>query len=198
MHIEILSFSIAAIALLASPGPATLALAASGAAYGLKNSFSFYLGITSGSAIALAAVSGGLYLVIRNSATLTTLLMALSLIYLLYICYRVATAPPVRDDPSDLSPGFVAGLLLGSTNIKAYAVFAALLASVPIGMDARWEQWLKALICLLTCVVFDGCWLYAGSRLRRLFINPTSSRVLNISFAILIIGAVGYSLTLSE
>lgn len=198
MHLEIFSFSIASIALLASPGPATLALAASGAAYGLRRSFCFYIGITLGSAVALAVVSAGLYIVIRSSAILTTLMMGVSLLYLLYICYHVATAPPVRDDPTALSPGFMAGLILGSTNIKAYAVFAALLASVPIGIDAKWEQWVKALICFLTCVVFDGCWLYAGSRLRRLFINPTSSRILNTSFALLIIGAVGYSLTLSE
>ena len=52
----IFTFTLAAIALLASPGPATLALAASGAAYGMQRSFQFFVGITLGLVIAMALV----------------------------------------------------------------------------------------------------------------------------------------------
>ncbi len=198
MPFEILSLCIAAIALLASPGPATLALAASGAAYGLTKSLGFYIGISLGTAIALTLVSAGLYLVITSSPMLTAVMMGVSILYILYISYQVANAPPVKDSAAACSPGFFPGLILGSTNVKAYAAFAALFAGFTLDMIPSWELFTKVVICLSTCLSFDFLWLYAGNRLRRFFINPVSSRILNRSFAVLIVVAVAASLAMGQ
>jgi threonine/homoserine/homoserine lactone efflux protein len=192
------TFAVAAIALLASPGPATLALAASGAAYGMRRSTRFFVGITLGLVIAMALVATGLYVVLHSFPVLATALTVISVVYILWLAYRIGTAPPIRDEQSVFTPGWGAGFVLGVANIKAYAAFAALLGSFTLGTAAAWEQATKALICLLVCVVFDFLWLYAGSRMRKLFIHPTWNRRLNVSFAILMIATVAWSFTLTQ
>lgn len=193
-----LTFAVAAIALLASPGPATLALAASGAAYGLKRSVEFFAGITLGLMIAMTLVATGLYVVLHSIPIVATVLTVLSIVYIFWLAYRIGTAPPIKDEQAVVTPGWGAGFVLGAANIKAYAAFAALLGSFTLGTAPAWEQATKALICLLVCVVFDFLWLFAGSKLRRLFIHPTWSRVLNVSFAILMIATVAWSFTLTQ
>jgi threonine/homoserine/homoserine lactone efflux protein len=191
------TFALAAIALLASPGPATLALAASGAAYGMKRSTGFFAGITLGLVIAMTLVATGLYVVLHSFPVLATALTIISIAYIFWLAYRIGTAPPIKDEQSVTTPGWGAGFVLGVANIKAYAAFAALLGSFTLGTTPAWEQGTKALICLLVCVVFDFLWLFAGSRMRQLFIHPTWNRRLNVSFAILMVVTVAWSLTLS-
>lgn len=191
------TFTLAAIALLASPGPATLALAASGAAYGMQRSMQFFVGITLGLAIAMALVATGLYVVLHSLPVLATALTVMSIVYIFWLAYRIGTAPPIQDEPSVVTPGWAAGFVLGAANIKAYAAFAALLGSFTLGTTPAWEQGTKAFICLLVCVVFDFLWLFAGSRMRKLFIHPSWSRRFNVSFAILMIATVAWSFTLT-
>lgn len=193
----VLTFTVAAIALLASPGPATLALAASGAAYGMNRSIRFFVGITLGLAIAMALVATGLYVVLHSFPVLATVLAVISIVYILWLAYRIGTAPPIKEELSVVTPGWGAGFVLGVANVKAYAAFAALLGSFTLGTTPAWEQGTKALICLLVCVVFDFLWLFAGSRMRKLFVHPTWSRRLNVSFAILMVATVAWSFTLT-
>lgn len=191
------TFSIAAIALLASPGPATLALAASGAAYGLKRSILFFAGITAGLVIALALVTAGLDAFIHSFPYLGTTLTAVSILYILYLAYAIATTPPVNDGQTATNPGLTAGFILGIANIKAYAAFAALLSSFTVGVTPTWESFTKASICLAVCVVFDCLWLLVGSKLRKLFVHRTWSRVLNVSFAVLMVVTIAWSFLLT-
>lgn len=149
------TFTLAAIALLASPGPATLALAASGAAYGMQRSFEFFVGITLGLVIAMALVASGLYVVLHSFPGLAVALTVISIVYIFWLAYRIGTAPPIQDEQAVVTPGWGAGFVLGVANIKAYAAFAALLGSFTLGTSPAWEQGTKALICLLVCVVFD-------------------------------------------
>lgn len=193
----IFTFTLAAIALLASPGPATLALAASGAAYGMQRSLQFFVGITLGLVIAMALVASGLYVVLHSFPGLAVALTVISIVYIFWLAYRIGTAPPIQDEQAVVTPGWGAGFVLGVANIKAYAAFAALLGSFTLGTSPAWEQGSKALICLLVCVVFDFLWLFAGSRMRKLFIHPVWSRRLNVSFAILMVATVAWSFTLT-
>lgn len=191
----ILAFITAAFALLATPGPATLALAASGAAFGMKKSIKFYNGVIAGLTLSVTFVASGLYLIVINFRILGDFLTTLSVIYLVYLSYCIATAPPINDDQTSASPGFATGFVLGITNLKAYIAFAALLGSFTLGLTLAWETLTKAVICMLICIMSDFVWLFAGSKLRKLFVDPIISRILNISFATLMIVTIAWSLT---
>lgn len=191
-----ISFFITASALLASPGPATMALAASGAAYGFKRSLMFYSGIMVGLAISISLVASGIFLLVQKIPILATGLGLVSAAYIVLLAWSIARTPPISSTATVAVPRWNAGFIIGVTNIKAYAVFAALLGGFPLGLPQSWDLAFKIAVCLGICITFDFLWLYSGNYLRRFFIRPGWNRTLNISFAILMISSVAWSLLL--
>lgn len=187
-------FVLTTIALLASPGPATLALAASGATHGLRRSLRFFAGVMLGLSIAIAGVSSGLLVLIRSFPVLAIGIAAVSTVYLLFLAYSIARTPPLDDITVRQAPGLTLGFIVGITNMKAYAVFAALLGGFPLAITEPLGTVFKVTICLGTCVIFDFIWLWSGTSLRRLFTDKHSAQWLNRGFALMLVGAVGYSL----
>ncbi|MDR8728306.1 LysE family translocator [Burkholderia pseudomultivorans] len=189
----VLSFSLASIALLASPGPATVALAASGASFGLRRSLKFYFGIVVGLIPAIALVAGGVFVALRAVPVVSSVLFAVSVAYILYLAVKIASAPPLSDPEEVASPGFLSGFILGITNVKAYAVFAALFGGFALGISDQWDVLIKAAICMAVIVVFDFLWLATGSNLRHFFTNPVLSRIVNTGLAALMLVMVVWS-----
>lgn len=190
---SLLLFVLTAITLLASPGPATLALAASGAKYGLKSSLGFFAGIIGGLSIALIAVASGLFLIIQSIPIVSTGLTIVSAIYILFLAYSIAKTPPSSTRQNDSTPSPAHGLIIGVTNIKAYAVFAALFSSYPLGIESHWELLIKISICLGVSTTFDFLWLLCGNHLSRYFLHPYWGRLLNGGFAVFLVAAVAWS-----
>lgn len=189
----VLSFSLASIALLASPGPATVALAASGASFGLRRSLKFYFGIVVGLVPPIMIVATGLFLVIRTIPFISSVLFGISVVYILYLAVKIAMAAPLEESTQVASPGFPSGFILGLTNIKAYAVFAALFGGFALGISDEWDVAIKAAICMGVIVTFDFLWLAMGSSLRRFFTDPVLNRMVNIALALLMVVMVAWS-----
>lgn len=189
----VLSFSLASIALLASPGPATVALAASGASFGLRRSLNFYFGIVAGLVPAIALVAGGVFVALRTVPVVSSVLFVVSVAYILYLAVKIASAPPLSDTGKVASPGFPSGFILGVTNVKAYAVFAALFGGFALGISDQWDVLIKAAICMIVIIVFDFLWLATGSNLRHFFTNPVLSRIVNVGLAALMLVMVVWS-----
>lgn len=189
----VLSFSLASIALLASPGPATVALAASGASFGLRRSLNFYFGIVAGLVPAIALVAGGVFVALRTVPVVSSVLFVVSVAYILYLAVKIASAPPLSSTEEVTSPGFPSGFILGVTNVKAYAVFAALFGGFALGISDQWDVLIKAAICMAVIIVFDFLWLATGSNLRHFFTNPVLSRIVNIALAVLMLVMVVWS-----
>lgn len=189
----VLSFSLASIALLASPGPATVALAASGASFGLRRSLFFYFGIVLGLIPAIALVAGGVFVAVRAVPLVSSVLFAVSFAYILYLAMKIALSPPLCDPDEVESPGLSSGFILGITNVKAYTVFGALFGGFGLGISEQWDVLIKASICMAVIVVFDFLWLATGSNLRHFFTDPFFSRILNVGLAVLMLVTVVWS-----
>ncbi len=190
------SFLITACALLASPGPATMALAASGAAFGLKRSLKFFAGIITGLTIAIISVASGVLLLIQKIPFIATGLGLISAAYIVLLAWAIARTPPISSATTVSAPQWNAGFIIGVTNVKAYAVFAALLGGFPLDLPQPWDLLFKVGSCLGICITFDFIWLFSGNNLRRFFIRPGWNRTLNISFAVLMVSSVAWSLLL--
>lgn len=165
-HPRFLSFVLAIFALLANPGPGTLALAANGAAYGFRGSIRFLIGTMIGLIIAIIAVAVGLFAVILTIPYVRPALLSLSLAYLAWLAFSIATATPLANIGNRLPPSLAGGLTLGLTNPKAYAAFAALFAGFVIGPATALDQAIKAITCLVVMVISELFWLSAGNLLR--------------------------------
>jgi len=184
-------FILAALALCGSPGPATVSLAATGAAFGPRRSLAYMAGIDAGMVVVMSLTAAGvtgLVLAIPGAAPVVAVLAAL---YFIHLAWRIASAPPLQDTAQGSEPSFMAGVLLSLINPKGYAAMAALFSGFALmrgrpELDAAIK--LGALVVIVASV--NAAWLFAGAALTRFFREPRTSRIINVAFAILLVASV--------
>lgn len=185
-------FLIAAIALAGSPGPATLSLAAAGAAFGARGSIAYLTGIVVGMVAVMAIVASGtvgLLIAVPGVAPVVAILAAL---YFLWLAWRIATAPPLsKGRVRQEAPTVAAGLLLSLVNPKAYVAMAALYSGFTLLPDQPGaDVTLKLVVLTLVIASVNVAWLLAGVALTRSFRGPRTNRVINLIFAVALVASV--------
>jgi threonine/homoserine/homoserine lactone efflux protein len=195
-HIEAMDglpgFLLAAVALAGSPGPATLSLAATGAAFGAGRGVAYLAGIVVGMVAVMAVVAGGLVGLLMAIPGATPVVTALAAVYVLYLAWRIAMTPPLTADAGRRrAPTFVAGLLLSLANPKGYAAMAALYSGFVLVAD-RLDADIAAKMTVLTLIIaaVNVGWLLAGAGLTHFFREPRSNRLINVAFAVLLVVSV--------
>ena len=177
-------FLLAAFALTGSPGPATLSLTATGAAFGARRGVGYLAGIVVGMVVVMAVVASGLIGLAMAVPGVTPVVTVLAVAYFLYLAWRIATAPPIGEAHRERRPpSFVAGLLLSLANPKGYAAMAALYSGFDLGIPTKMTL-LTAIMVLVNVV-----WLLAGASLTRFFREPRTNRAINIAFAVLLVAS---------
>jgi len=185
-------FLIAAVALAGSPGPATLSLAAAGAAFGARRGLAYLVGLVAGMVVVMGIVASGVVGLLLAVPGAAPVVATLATVYFVWLAWRIATAPPLAEEgPERSPPTFVVCVLLSLINPKGYAAMAALYAGfalVPgqVVLDATVKM--AGLTAVIAAV--NAGWLLVGAVLTRLFRDPRSNRVINRVFAALLLGSV--------
>ena len=186
-------FLLASIALAGSPGPATLSLAAAGAAFGARRVAGYFVGIVVGMVAVMAITASGLVGLLLAVPGATPVVTAAAALYFVWLAWRIATAPPLSEEAGQRRPPSLAGgLALSLVNPKGYAAMAALFSGfVLIRGRADLDVALKLAVLILIVVSVNAAWLFAGSLLTRYFRAPRTSRAINVTFAVLLVASVG-------
>ena len=189
-------FILAGLALAGSPGPATLSLAATGAAFGSRRGLAYMLGIDFGMVLVMAITASGVTGVLLAVPGATPVVALFAALYFVYLAWRIATAPPLTDDAGGQNePSFTAGVLLSLINPKGYAAMAALFSGfVLIKARPELDAALKLMVLLAVITAVNAAWLFAGAALTRFFREPRTNRAINVGFAILLIASVAFAL----
>ena len=192
----LLSFILAGLALAGSPGPATLSLAATGAAFGPRRGLGYMTGINLGMVGVMAITASGVVGLLLALPGATPVVIGLSSVYFAYLAYRIATAPPLAEvGEQRRQPSFLAGIGLSLVNPKGYAAMAALFSGfVLIKAAPALDAAFKLLVLLAVIVAVNAAWLVSGAALTRFFRDPRTNRLINVTFAILLIASVGLAL----
>ncbi len=192
----LIGFIMAGFAKVGSPGPATMSLAATGAAFGARRSLGYMTGIIAGMVVVIGVTASGVTGVVSVLPGATPVLTALAAAYIGYLAYRIATAPALAEQGSQIrQPSFTAGFLLSLVNPKAYAVMAALFSGfVLVGDSVGLDVALKVTILLPMMIAVDTAWLFAGAALTRYFRDPGINRIINVVFATLLVVSVAATL----
>jgi threonine/homoserine/homoserine lactone efflux protein len=181
---------VASLAIMGSPGPATLSVVAVGSAYGFRRSVSYVFGIVLGTMLVLAAVATGITAMLLAIPALRVALVALSAAYILWLAYRVATAPPLGDPAAGTAPPSLrSGALLGVANPKGWVAIAAVFASVRLSDAAGADAAAKTAVLTAMIVLIMGTWLVAGASSGTLLRDPRRARVINVALAAALVGA---------
>lgn len=181
---NIVLFSVAALVLLGSPGPGIAALISVGRTKGLVGGLRFYGGLQIGLAAAAAISAAGLFSAIQAVPFAARGLTIVATVYLLYLAWKIASAPVGEAGETKIS-GFaetgLGGALLGVTNPKAYIAFASLMAAYPIARDRQpLDLSIKWLICVVVMVVVDLAWLWLGVVVGKARMTPRAERAMNL------------------
>lgn len=192
----LLGFVLAGIALAGSPGPATLSLAATGAAFGAREGLVYAAGITIGMAAVIAITASGMVGVLMALPGAAPVVTIAAAAYFLYLAYRIATAPPLSEaSQRGERPSFVAGALLSLVNPKGYAAMAALFSGfILLRERVTVDALAKAGVLMLIIAAVNLLWLITGAALTRFFREPRTNRIINILFAVLLIASVAFAL----
>ena len=195
---DLASFVLAGIALTGSPGPANLALSASAAAFGVGRSLSLSAGILIGVLVVMIMTGAGLAGLVLAQPGLGPAVSVLGAAYMLYLAWRIATAPPQTEaNPNDSPPGFVAGLFLGLGNPKSYAAVAALFSGFVLVRDRELaDAALKIAVLTGIVLAMNLLWLMIGWTLTRAMRTAPLARAINVAFAVLLVASVALAFAL--
>ena len=177
------------LAIMGSPGPATISLTAAAAAYGIRRSLGYLAGVIVGTAVVLVAVATGVTAVLLSIPALRPLLIGAAAGYILWLAYHLATAPPLSTQSAGAAPSLLGGAFLGVANPKAWVAIAAVFATARLAHGAALDALAKAAVLSVMIVLINAVWLLAGASLAPLLRHPRRSRIVNCGLAAALVGA---------
>ena len=186
-----LTFALAVFLLIITPGPGVLSLAGVGAAFGLRQGFSYFAGLFIGTNLVCFAVISALATVMLTTPLIRTLLLIASAAYLGYLAFTIAFAGAKIAFIHMSKPALLSGLTLQLINPKAYAVNTTLFSGFAFYPDSFFvETALKLLIANVIWIALHMLWLYAGVRVNRLELLARTQRLINMLMAICLLAVV--------
>ena len=190
---DMLSFTVAVIFLLITPGPGVLSLAGVGSAFGYANGVRYLVGLFIGTNLVCLGVITGLAAVLLADPGLRVALTLVSAGYLLWLAFRIAFAGAKLafiDRPAP--PGIRGGIILQAFNPKAYVVNTTLFSGFAfLAERPALEMALKLVILNLLWVTIHILWLWAGVTLRRMNLDARLQRGINVAMALAMVAVVG-------
>ena len=173
-----------------TPGPNNLMLMASGANFGFRRTIPHMLGVALGFVFMVLMVGVGLVQVFDAFPVSYTVLKVVSVLYLLWLAWKIANAGPAEASGDSGTPmTFVQAAAFQWVNPKAWAMaLTAISAYTP-------EQTMTAI--LLVGVVFGainlpsvGSWTVLGQQMARFLTNPRRLIAFNWTMAGLLVASL--------
>lgn len=191
MSVAVASFAVFAAAQVGTPGPANMALLATGARYGFRAALPFVAGVALGKQLVIWPVGFGLMEVAARAPWLFEGLKWVSAAYIIWLAWKVANLRLGQGDPASSAPGFAAGLIVHPLNPKAWAmIVAGFTGFVAPGTDPLMATALIAAVLLAAQVILHPLWTLAGDRIARTLAGSRAEPYLMYTLAGLTVASV--------
>ncbi|HZH04434.1 MAG TPA: LysE family translocator [Myxococcaceae bacterium] len=174
-----------------TPGPNNLMLMASGTNFGFMRTVPHLMGVALGFVLMLVLVGAGVATVFEAVPGAANALKVASVLYLLYLAWKVATAQPPSGNPTSARPlTFLQAAAFQWVNPKAWTM-ALTAAAVYVPEEG------SGFALLVVALVFGAVnlpsvtiWALVGVRMRRLLDRPRTLRAFNVGAALLLIASL--------
>lgn len=196
MSVAIGSFLVFAASQVGTPGPANMALMATGARFGLRRALPFVAGVVAGKQLIIWPMGFGLLVVVSKSPWIFETLKWVAAGYICCLAWRVTQVRlDTKGDADAVAPGFAAGLIVHPLNPKAWAMIAAGFTGFTAPETPPFEATLTIAACLMACqIVLHPIWAWGGSALAARVAGTPAERVLMLCLAALTLASVLYVL----
>ena len=195
MGVAVLSFTAFAFSQVGTPGPANMAMLATGARFGFRAALPFVCGVVLGKQLIIWPMGLGIMQVADQTPIFFELLKYLSAGYVIWLAWRVANMSITIDDCAMTAPGFLAGLWIHPLNPKAWAMIIAGFTNFVGNETPALQATAIIAFCLfLTQLICHPIWTYFGDRITKLVAGKVSERYLMRSLAAITVLFVGFAL----
>ena len=191
MSVAAATFAVFAASQVGTPGPANMALLATGARYGFRAALPFVAGVALGKQFVIWPVGFGLMELADRVPWVFEGLKWVSAAYIIWLAWKVSQLRlgPSNDAPK--VPGFLAGLIVHPLNPKAWAmIVAGFTGFVTPGTDPLVATATIGGILLATQVVLHPLWTLAGDRIARTLAGTRAEPYLMYTLAALTVASV--------
>ncbi len=175
-----------------TPGPNNMMVLASGLNYGFKRTLPHIVGIAFGFTFLVFLAGMGLLAILDRIPLLYEILHIISVAYLLYLAWKIATAMPFNHHEAlhKKPMTFFQAAAFQWVNPKALVMaMAAITTYVPETPESHFFQNVTLVSILYGLISFPcvGIWAAFGNAFRRFLSKPSYFRVFNITMAILLV-----------
>jgi len=168
MSIALVPLTVFAASQIGTPGPANMALMATGARFGFRAALPFVAGVALGKQLIIWPIGFGLMELAARAPWVFETLKYLSAAYIIWLAWKVANLRLGQGRETGTAPGFSAGLIVHPLNPKAWAMivggFTAFVAPQTPALTAT----ATIAAVLLTCqIIMHPLWTLAGDAIAR-------------------------------
>jgi len=179
-----------------TPGPNNTMLMASGLNYGFGRTVPHVLGVTLGFAGMVLAVALGISGVFKAIPQLYEILKVVSILYLLWLAWRIASASPKVGGTEGSRPfTFLEAAAFQWVNPKAWVMALGASATYVLAASPLVSVVVIAAIFAVAGLGSSSTWAFGGMALRRLVNRPYLVRVINVVLALLLVGSLWPTMT---
>jgi threonine/homoserine/homoserine lactone efflux protein len=163
--------------------------------FGVRHSLMYLIGIIVGTTVVLVAVATGITAALVALPAIGSVLLGISAAYILWLAYRIATAPPLSEQAAAMdAPSLAGGALLGVANPKSWVAIAAVFTSAHLADDAATDAAAKIAVLTAMIIMILATWLVAGTSLAPMLREPRRARVVNATLAMGLVGATALAM----
>ena len=191
MSVAATTFAVFAASQVGTPGPANMALLATGARFGFRAALPFVAGVALGKQLVIWPVGFGLMQLADRAPWLFETLKWMSAAYIIWLAWKVANLRLGPSDHAAKAPGFAAGLIVHPLNPKAWAmIVAGFTGFVAPGTDPLLATATIAALLLGTQVLLHPLWTLAGDRIAHTLAGTRAEPYLMYTLAGLTVASV--------
>ena len=195
MGVAVLSFTAFAFSQVGTPGPANMAMLATGARFGFRAALPFVCGVVLGKQLIIWPIGFGIMQMANQIPLFFELLKYLSAGYIIWLAWRVANMRITVDASAKTAPGFISGLWIHPLNPKAWAMIIAGFTNFVEHETSTFQATAEiALSLFFTQLICHPVWTYFGDRIARVVAGKVIERYFMWCLAIITVSFVGLAL----
>jgi threonine/homoserine/homoserine lactone efflux protein len=180
-----------------TPGPNNLMLMASGTNFGFARTIPHMLGVGIGFTLMIVLVGAGLAAVFDRFPVAHTILKYVSVAYLLWLAWKIATAPPPGSKAGVDANGrktrpmtFIEAALFQWVNPKAWTMALTAVSAYTVQSSPVVSLLIVAAVFGAINLPCTSSWALMGVQLRRFLDDPVKLRIFNITAAVLLVASL--------
>ncbi len=191
MSVALVPLTVFAASQIGTPGPANMALMATGARFGFRAALPFVAGVALGKQLIIWPIGFGLMQLAEAAPGIFAALKYISAAYIIWLAWKVANLRLGQGRDTGDAPGFMAGLIVHPMNPKAWAMivggFTAFVAPETPTFTATATI---AAVLLLCQLVLHPIWTLVGDGIARTVAGTVAEPYLMWTLAALTVASV--------